>query len=159
MAIFSSKEGDGMAEKQGRAPARDGVLSIIAADLRVVGELSTDGVVKVDGIVDGNITAERQVLVSKGGVVKGDVNSKEVIIGGRIEGSVRAIGRVEVQSSATVEGDIRTKRILVHEGGEVNGSLRMSDAAASNGPSQQGAAPSTGASGSQKAKLVAGGDG
>jgi cytoskeletal protein CcmA (bactofilin family) len=133
MAIFSSKEGDGMSDKQGRAPARDGVLSIIAADLKVVGQLRTDGVVKVDGIVEGDIHAEKQVLVSKGGVVKGDVYSNEVIVGGTIEGGVSASGRAEVQSSATVNGDIVTKRILVHEGGEVNGNLRMGASDTANG--------------------------
>ncbi len=126
MAIFSSKEDDGMSERQGRGPVRDGVLSIIAGDLKVVGELTTDGVVKVDGLVEGNVRAKKQVLVSKEGTVRGDVHSSEVIIGGRIEGSVEATGRVEVQSSATVVGDILTKRILVHEGGEVNGNLQMS---------------------------------
>jgi cytoskeletal protein CcmA (bactofilin family) len=83
--------------------------------------------------VEGNIHAERQVLVSKGGEVKGDIHSKEVIVGGRVEGSVRATGRVEVQSTATVDGDILTKRILVHEGGEVNGVLRMGDADVAEG--------------------------
>lgn len=140
-----------MSEKQGRAPARDGVLSIIAADLKVAGELTTDGVVKVDGIVEGNINAERQVLVSKGGVVKGDVKSKEVIVGGRIEGCVKANGRVEVQSSATVDGDILTKRILVHEGGEVNGSLRMGDSAVADGTSRPATSPTPSAPASQKA--------
>ena len=124
MAIFSSKEGDEVAEKQKRTPARDGALSIIAADLTVVGELNTDGVVKVDGIVEGNVKADRQVLVSKGGNVRGDVHSKEVIVGGKIEGCVFADGRVEVQSAATVNGDISTKRILVHEGGEVSEPLQ-----------------------------------
>jgi cytoskeletal protein CcmA (bactofilin family) len=122
-----------MSDKQGRAPVRDGVLSIIAADLKVVGELTTDGVVKVDGLVEGNIRAQKQVLLSKEGTVKGDVHSNEVIVGGRVEGSVNASGRVEVQSSATVEGDIITKRILVHEGGEVNGNLRMGDSLSANG--------------------------
>ena len=140
MAIFSTKEGDGMPDNKGRAAARDGVLSIIAADLKVVGGLSTDGVVKIDGLVEGNIQAERQVLVSKGGEVKGDVQSNEVIVGGRIEGSVRATGRVEVQSTATVDGDILTKRILVHEGGEVNGHLRMGEADVANGALSSGAA-------------------
>jgi cytoskeletal protein CcmA (bactofilin family) len=127
MAIFSSKEGDGMSGKQGRGPVRDGVLSIIAADLKVVGALTTEGVVKIDGFVEGNIRATRQVLISKEGSVKGDVQSTEVIVGGRIEGSVQASGRVEVQASAMVVGDILTKCILVHEGGEVNGNLRMGE--------------------------------
>jgi cytoskeletal protein CcmA (bactofilin family) len=132
MAIFSTKEDDGTPDHKARHPVRDGVLSIIAADLKVVGGLTTDGVVKIDGLVEGNIRAERQVLVSKGGEVRGDISSKEVIVGGRIQGNVCASGRVEVQSSAIVNGDILTKRILVHEGGEVNGHLRMKDSDVAN---------------------------
>jgi cytoskeletal protein CcmA (bactofilin family) len=114
-----------MADSQSRGQGRDSVLSIVAADLTVVGELKTDGVVKIDGTVEGNIHAARQVLVSKGGVVKGDVFTKEAIVGGRVEGSVQAAERVEIQASSIIQGDIVTKRILVHEGGEVNGSVRM----------------------------------
>jgi cytoskeletal protein CcmA (bactofilin family) len=133
MAIFSSGEGDGMAESQGRGHGRDSSLSIVASDLTVTGELKTEGVVKIDGVVEGNIRAARQVLVSKGGVVKGDVHTKEAIVGGRVNGAIHATERVEVQSTATVQGDIVTQRILVHEGGEVNGSVRMGDPAATSG--------------------------
>ncbi len=116
-----------MADGQSRGQGRDAALSIVAGDLTVVGELKTDGVVKIDGVVEGNVRAGRQVLVSTGGVVKGDVHTKEAIVGGRVEGSIQAGERVEIQASATVQGDIVTKSILVHEGGEVNGSVRMGD--------------------------------
>ena len=33
--------------------------------------------------------------------------------------------RVEVQSASIIQGDITTLRIVVHEGGEVNGHVRM----------------------------------
>ncbi len=108
-----------------QARGRDSSLSIVAPDLTVTGELKTEGVVKIDGIVEGNVHAERQVLVSKGGTVNGDVVTKEAIIGGTVAGSIQASERVEVQPTATVQGDIATQRILVHEGGEVNGNVRM----------------------------------
>jgi len=116
-----------MGDKQGRAVPREGALSIVASDLKIVGELHSDGVVKVDGVVEGNVRADRQVLVSKGGEVKGDIRSQEVVIGGRVIGSVYVGGRVEIQSTAVVHGDIATPRILVHEGGEVNGCVHMGD--------------------------------
>lgn len=130
MAIFSSGEGDSMPDTQGRGHGRESSLSIVAADLTVTGELKTEGVVKIDGVVEGNIRAARQVLVSKGGVVKGDVYTKEAIVGGRVHGSIHATDRVEVQASAAVHGDMITQRILVHEGGEVNGSVKMGEPAA-----------------------------
>lgn len=119
-----------MADSSGRSQGREGGLSIVAADLTVVGELRTEGVVKIDGTVEGNVRAARQVLISKGGYVRGDVITKEAIVGGRVAGSIQASERVEVQDAATVEGDIATQRILVHEGGEVNGNVRMGDPAA-----------------------------
>ena len=121
-----------MAETQGRGQGRETTLSIVAPDLTVIGELKTEGVVKIDGLVEGNVRAARQVLISKGGAVKGDVITKEAIVGGRVTGSIQAAERVEVQNTATVEGDIVTQRILVHEGGEVNGNVKMGGTTASN---------------------------
>jgi cytoskeletal protein CcmA (bactofilin family) len=106
----------------------------VAPDLTVIGELKTDGVVKIDGTVEGNVRAARQVLISKGGEVKGDVITKEAIVGGKVTGSIQAAERVEVQNTATVEGDIATQRILVHEGGEVNGNVKMGNQTGTSAP-------------------------
>lgn len=114
-------------DPQARSSGRDTNLSIIAVGTRVVGELATDGVVKVEGTIEGSIRAEHQVLVAKGGVIEGDVYTREAIVGGRVVGSVFADERVEVQASSMVQGDIVTKCLVVQEGGEVNGHVRMQD--------------------------------
>lgn len=108
-------------------PPREPGLSVIAPGMRVEGELVTDGVVKIEGTVVGSVRAGQQVLVAKGGVVEGDIHAREAILGGEVRGSVLATERVEVQASSAVQGDIVTQRIVVHEGGEVNGHLRMGD--------------------------------
>ncbi len=129
MALFSSsEETKGQQPKRGgTSPQREPGLSIIAAGMRAEGELRTDGVIKIEGIVVGTIHAEQQVLVAKGAVVEGDIHTREAILGGEIRGAVMADQRVEVQSGSVVQGDITTQRIVVHEGGEVNGHLRMGD--------------------------------
>jgi cytoskeletal protein CcmA (bactofilin family) len=95
--------------------------------MRVVGDITADGVVKVEGTVVGTVRAGRQVLVAKGGVVEGDVVAREAIVGGEVRGGVHASERVEIQTSSVVHGDISTKRLLVQEGGEINGVIRMGD--------------------------------
>lgn len=127
MAMFSSSQETKGPEPRRAAPQREPGLSIIAPGMRVEGELTTDGVVKVEGIVVGSIHAEQQVLVAKGGVVEGDIHTREAILGGEVKGSVLADQRVEVQSTSIVQGDITTQRIVVQEGGEVNGHVRMGD--------------------------------
>ena len=119
----------GSAEPKRNAPGsqREPGLSVIAPGMRVEGELVTDGVVKIEGTVVGSVRADQQVLVAKGGLVEGDIHTKEAIVGGEVRGSVLATERVEVQASSVVQGDIVTQRIVVHEGGEVNGHLRMGE--------------------------------
>ncbi len=103
-------------------------LSIIAIGTTLTGEVATAGVVKVEGVVDGNVRADKQVLVAKSALVEGDIYTREAVVGGRVLGSIYAEERVEVEPGATIEGDIITKRLLVQEGGNVNGSIQMGDA-------------------------------
>jgi cytoskeletal protein CcmA (bactofilin family) len=105
----------------------DSALTIVAQGTRIEGALQASGVIKVEGTVVGTVHAERQVLVARGGVIEGNVFSREAVLGGEVRGSVVASERVEIQEGAVVHGDITTKRLLVAEGGEVNGNINMSD--------------------------------
>src|SRR5438034_242742 len=119
MALFTEKGGAGGDAVTG--------LSIIGTGMRIVGDISADGVVKIEGTVVGTVQAAKQVLVAKGGEVEGDVVSREAIIGGEVRGGIYAEERVELQSTSVVHGDVHTKRLLIQEGGEMNGVLRMGE--------------------------------
>jgi cytoskeletal protein CcmA (bactofilin family) len=127
MAIFSQQETPQKSAPE--PPKRRGTqqpsLSVISSDLRIIGDLETDGVVKIEGQVEGTIRAGSQVLVSQGALIKGDIHTKEAVLGGEVTGVVQADERVEVQATALVNGDIVTRRIVVLEGGRVNGSVKM----------------------------------
>ncbi len=130
MGIFGSN-----AKAAGEKPAGQGKgspaatsLSIVGTGMTVRGDLETDGVVKVEGTVDGHVKAGSQVLVAKGGVVHGDIETTEAVVGGIVHGAIRAKERVEVQAGAAVEGDVTTRRIAVAEGATLNGQIRMGDA-------------------------------
>lgn len=100
-------------------------LSIVGAGMTVRGDLETEGVVKVEGVVDGHVRARTQVLVAREGVVHGDIETTEAIVGGAVNGAIHATDRVEVQAGASVDGDITTRHIVVAEGGRLNGQIRM----------------------------------
>lgn len=120
--LFSG--GDGR-ETTATARGRGNGLSIIAAGTQVVGELTSDGVVKVEGSVEGTVRAGHQILVAPDGAVEGDLYTREAILAGRVVGSVFADERVEIQPGCAIQGDIVTQRLVVQEGGEVNGNIQM----------------------------------
>lgn len=128
MAMFSK---DAPVRGNAKAPGAsvEAVLSIVAAGMKVTGDVDTSGVIKVDGEINGSITGARQVLLGRGGIVRGNVAGGEVVIGGAVEGSVTAAERLELQSTASVKGDIDTRSIVVVEGARINGLVRMSEAA------------------------------
>ncbi|MEP6745279.1 MAG: polymer-forming cytoskeletal protein [Gemmatimonadota bacterium] len=112
----------------------EGGLSIIAAGTVITGDVRTEGTVKVEGEVLGNVHAGQQVLLARGSRIKGDVQTREAVIGGIVEGAIRAIERVEIQATAVVQGDVTTQRIVIAEGGQVNGGLEMTKKGAIGGP-------------------------
>jgi cytoskeletal protein CcmA (bactofilin family) len=125
MAMFN-KEGAARSEVRS-APGSEGALSIIASSVRIVGDLESPGVVKVDGQIEGSVTGARQLLLGRGGAIRGNVAADEVVIGGLVDGSIVALERLELQSTAVVNGDIETRSIVVLEGARINGSVRMTD--------------------------------
>lgn len=110
-------------------------LSVIATGMRIVGDVESSGVIKVDGRIDGSVTQARQVLLGRGANIKGNIVAEEVVIGGTVEGGIRASERLELQASALVNGDIETKSIVVLEGARINGAVRMTDLASGRGDS------------------------
>ncbi|HET7599246.1 MAG TPA: polymer-forming cytoskeletal protein [Gemmatimonadales bacterium] len=103
-------------------------FSIVAKDMTIVGNLDTEGVVRVEGSVRGTIRAGTQILIGQGARVEGDLHTREAVIGGEVIGAIHGAERVELQATAVVTGNILTPRIAVLEGGRVSGEVRIQEA-------------------------------
>lgn len=119
-------------------PASTG-YSIFDAQMRVRGDVETDGTLRVDGRLDGSVRGADVVVVATGASIVGDVSAREVIIGGTVTGNVTAIQRVELQASGAVSGDVEAAAIMIQEGGRVQGRVSIHPVGASRG---QGASTS-----------------
>jgi len=133
MGMFSDADGGSRRKTAVGGDPREPRFSVVAGGMQVAGEITSDSVVKIEGTVEGNVRAEGQVLVAKGGLVIGDIVTGEAIIGGEVRGSVVAENRVEIQPGSVVNGDITAPQLAIHEGGEVNGLVRTRRPAVSPG--------------------------
>jgi cytoskeletal protein CcmA (bactofilin family) len=128
MGIFSSPARDEQGNELKRRRTDQIPFSIIASDMTVIGDLETEGVVRVEGRVRGTVRAGSQVLVSEGAVIEGDLQTQEAVIAGQVSGAIHARERVELQATALVAGDILTPRISIVEGARVTGEVKMDGA-------------------------------
>ncbi len=113
--------------KEQPAPQTNTTISIIAPGTKIVGDCETDGTLRVEGIVEGTVKAAKAVVVGKDGVVRGDINTQDAVIGGHVTGTVVAESRLELQATCVIDGEIRARRIKLDEGGTVNGKVQMAD--------------------------------
>jgi cytoskeletal protein CcmA (bactofilin family) len=135
MSLFSSPARDEHGNELRRRKTDQMPFSIVAKDMTIIGDLETEGVVRIEGRIRGTVRAGSQILVGQGAQVEGDLHTREAVVGGEVIGSIHASERVELQPSASVTGNIITPRIAVLEGGKVSGEVRIQDQQAEAGAS------------------------
>jgi cytoskeletal protein CcmA (bactofilin family) len=125
MALLRSKQEDLPSTPMPRPSGRS-VDSLIAPGMVLRGDCETEGVLRVEGRVTGNIRANG-LTVSHGGEVEGDVTGPggapsrdTVMIEGRVQGSVRA-PRVEVGRNGLVGAGMEVTEATVR--GRVTGPI------------------------------------
>jgi cytoskeletal protein CcmA (bactofilin family) len=125
MGIFTNPARDEQGNELRRRRTDQIPFSIIASDMTVIGDLETEGVVRVEGRVRGTVRVGAQVLVTEGAVIEGDLHTQEAVVAGQVSGAIMARERVELQATAVVAGDIHTPRISIVEGAKVSGEVKM----------------------------------
>lgn len=114
---------------QPRAAAGEASISIIGPGMTVVGDVVTEGTVRIEGRIQGTVRASKAIVIHRDGVVEGDVITQDAVIGGRVRGTVSAESRLELQSTCDIEGQIRApaQHLQLEEGARFNGQIQMVD--------------------------------
>lgn len=96
-------------------------LSVIGPDVRVVGDIITQGEMQIDGQVEGDITCAR-LVIGEGGRIIGAVRADTVRIHGHVTGTIVA-DAVKIAKTAQVIGDVTHETMEMEAGGHVEGHL------------------------------------
>jgi len=112
------------------ASARD-VQAHLGQGSRVEGKLTFEGSVRIDGQVEGEITAQEMVILGETADVSATIVANTIVVQGRVTGDLNARKRVELKAPASVAGNISTPSLIIHEGVVFEGHCSMGGAAAS----------------------------
>ena len=111
-----------MAEKR----TGDGTLSLISNETTIEGKLVTDGSLRIDGKVVGDVNAKAHVSVGLTGTVEGSITARNVAISGRMKGWIAAAEKLILEGKSTVRGDLKATKLVVDEGAVFDGHCVMS---------------------------------
>lgn len=93
----------------------------------IIGDINSNGDIRLDGILSGNINAKGKLVVGESGKVKGIINCKNADIFGIIEGKVNVSELLALKSSAQIIGDILTNRLAIEPGCKFTGNCKMTE--------------------------------
>lgn len=103
-----------------------GVPSIISPDLRVVGDLHSNGDLQVDGVVEGDIIS-RMLTIGEKAQVSGSLSAETVRVYGTVKGEVKAT-TVLLAKTARVTGDIAHQSLAIEAGAFMEGQVKRLEA-------------------------------
>ena len=104
-------------------------LNMVGAGTVVEGKIRSQGSVRIDGKVIGEVIASESLAIGVMGEVEGNVTGKNITIGGKVRGAVSADEKVEFESKSIVRGDVRATRLIIDEGSIFDGKVSMSEKA------------------------------
>jgi cytoskeletal protein CcmA (bactofilin family) len=111
------------------SPMSDDYSSVIGAESAWNGNFSTDGNIRIDGNVLGEVKATGTVFINNGADVKATVYGKFVVVAGSFDGNLYCSERLELQPESRIKGIIHTKSLSVGEGAFIDGEIHMGEVA------------------------------
>lgn len=93
--------------------------TVIAENLKIKGSLTAEGLVKVNGQIEGEINCTSLVVARKARVV-GTITAEHIVIDGIVEGPIRG-GNVVLKSRAHVVGDIHHTSLTIEKDARFEG--------------------------------------
>lgn len=104
--------------------------TILAPDVVIKGDITTNGDILIDGVVEGDIRA-KSLTVGQDASLTGELIAEEIQVKGKVNGAIR--GRlVQLASTARVDGSVLHEALNVESGAVFEGNCRHSSDPLSN---------------------------
>lgn len=105
--------------------ARINVNTIIGEGAVFDGNLSAPDTIRIDGIINGNCSCEKKLILGSAGQIKGNIYAQDLVISGKVDGDISATGKLELLSTGKINGNIIAKSLVIDENASFDGRCTM----------------------------------
>jgi cytoskeletal protein CcmA (bactofilin family) len=100
-------------------------INLIGAGTVIEGDIRSNGDIRIDGTVFGNVNSKAKVVIGSTGVIEGDINCQNADISGSVKGKAAVNELLFLKASSKISGDIVTGKLIVEVGASFTGSCNM----------------------------------
>ena len=113
-------------QKVDGASAHADKVSIIAAGMKITGNIEAEGDVRIDGRVRGNVYCRSKVVIISTGTVEGDIEAENVDVHGTVNGNITAHDLLSLKARSIINGNLTTEKLQIEPNATFNGLCTMS---------------------------------
>lgn len=96
--------------------------SIVSGDLRITGDMNSEGEIQIDGTLEGDVKCTR-LSVGSSGHILGSVHADSALVRGKVDGQIKAKD-ITLTRSSRVAGDILHETLTIEPGARLEGHCR-----------------------------------
>jgi cytoskeletal protein CcmA (bactofilin family) len=102
--------------------------NIIAKNTTFIGELTSDGDFRIDGVLEGTLKTKGRVIIGLEGNIKGTVDCENADIEGKFSGDLKVNSTLTIKATASIVGEVVIGKLSVEPGASVNATCSMKGA-------------------------------
>ena len=100
-------------------------INLIGNGTAIIGDITSNGDVRIDGTLKGNITINGKLVVGSTGKIEGNVTCQNADISGEIHGRAEISELLILKASSKLIGDIITGKISIEPNATFTGTCNM----------------------------------
>jgi cytoskeletal protein CcmA (bactofilin family) len=121
--MFNSK-----ANKEERNKSKTMERNVIAKNSTFIGEITSDGDFRIDGVLEGTLKTNGRVIIGAEGLIKGTVEAENADVEGRFSGQLSVANTLTIKSIANISGDVIAGKLSIEPGAAFNATCVMKGA-------------------------------
>lgn len=102
-------------------------INLISSGTKIVGDIISEGDIRIDGQLKGNISSKGRLVIGESGTIEGEIECANIEISGIVKGRIHAADLLSMKASATIVGDIVAGKLSVEPGSVFTGSCKMGE--------------------------------
>jgi cytoskeletal protein CcmA (bactofilin family) len=102
-------------------------INLISNGTDITGDIKSNGDIRIDGSLTGNLNTKGKVVIGTTGRVKGEVVCKNSEVAGIIDGKIIVGQLLNLKASSKIYGEIATSKLSIEPGAVFSGNCKMSD--------------------------------
>ncbi len=100
-------------------------INLIGTGTTIEGNVTSNGDIRVDGTLKGQLNTKGKVIVGDGGKMNGEVHCKNFDVEGSVEGKVFVEELLSLRSKSKLVGEITTNKLAIEPGAIFTGKCDM----------------------------------